>query len=149
MKIVNKILEKLLLKDKDIMDFKSSMDLCQLPVVTFYQGDKRFNFLLDTGSNNSIIDSSIIKQIKHKKSELTSTLMGMEGNPIDVPVCTITLYFNDKAYTYDYLIQDMSSAFGSIKKETGVNINGIIGSSFFNKFRYVLDFAELIAYSKK
>ena len=43
----------------------------------------------------------------------------------------------------------MSDAFGHIKKDTGVTVHGIIGSLFFNEFKYVLDFDELIAYSKK
>ena len=73
----------------------------------------------------------------------------MEGQTKQVKSCEITLYFGNKGYTYNYLINDMSQAFGQIKDSTGVNLHGIIGSKFFNKFRYVLDFAELIAYSKK
>ena len=46
-------------------------------------------------------------------------------------------------------MQDMTAAFGSIKKETGVTIHGILGAKFFNEFKYVLDFKELIAYSKE
>jgi hypothetical protein len=42
----------------------------------------------------------------------------------------------------------MKEAFGHMKQDTGVTLHGIIGSKFFNKFKYVLDFDELIAYSK-
>lgn len=149
MSIINKILKKFGHQDKNEMSFKTAMDLCSLPVVTFYQGEKRFNFLLDTGSTSCIIDSNILKDIKHDKSDMVSSLCGLEGNEVVVEACSITLYFNDRPYTYDYLMQDMSKAFGCIKQETGVTIHGIIGSSFFNEFKYVLDFAELIAYSKK
>lgn len=149
MKIIDKILEKFLLRDKDKMSFKTAMDLCNLPVVTFYQGNKRFNFLLDTGSNSCIINKSVLNSIDHAMIEADNDLFGMEGKPQKVDSCRIILYFNDRGYTFDYLIQDLSSAFGLIKKESGVTLHGIIGSSFFNKFKYVLDFAELIAYSKK
>ena len=57
--------------------------------------------------------------------------------------------YKDKDYEYPYVMQDMKAAFGSIKKETGVTIHGILGAKFFNEFKYVLDFKELIAYSKE
>ena len=35
------------IKKKEIMEFKTSMELSGLPFITFYQGDKAYNFLLD------------------------------------------------------------------------------------------------------
>lgn len=148
MKFLKNIINKMCPQDKGKISFKSAMDLCSLPVVTFYQGEQKLNFLLDTGSNDSIIDSTILKKVKHAKSDHTSLLFGLEGQAKEVSICKITLEYNTKEYVYDYLIKDMSAPFGTIKKQTGVVIHGIIGSSFFNKFKYVLDFAELIAYSK-
>ena len=146
--MLKKFLNKLFGKP-DVMSFKAGFDLTDMPVITLYQGDKKFNFLLDTGSTDSIIDSNILKEIDYKVKNAVSNLFGMEGQTKQVKSCEITLYFGNKGYTYDYLINDMSQAFGQIKEETGVNLHGIIGSKFFNKFRYVLDFDELIAYSKK
>ena len=146
--MLKKFLNKLFGKP-DVMSFKAGFDLTDMPVITLYQGDKRFNFLLDTGSTDSIIDSNILKEIDYKIKNTVSNLFGMEGQTKQVKSCEITLYFGNKGYTYNYLINDMSQAFGQIKDSTGVNLHGIIGSKFFNKFRYVLDFAELIAYSKK
>ena len=33
------------------MSFKESLDVIELLIVTFYQGDKKRNFILDSGSN--------------------------------------------------------------------------------------------------
>lgn len=147
--LIKKVLEKYLLKGVDIMSFKESVDLVELPVVTFYQGNKKLNFLLDTGSNNCIIDKNIVDTIEHEILNMTSNLFGMEGNKQRVNVCRIKMFYKENEYEYEYLIQDMKAAFDAIKQETGVTLHGILGSKFFNKFRYVLDFAELIAYSKK
>ena len=146
-----KIINKLLGKPKDSMSFMESMNLVNLPVVTFFQGDKRFNFLLDTGSNSSVIDNSVLKNIKHTitNNPDLSNIMGMDGILHQTQSCEITLYYKDREYTYGYIVQDMKEAFTSIKQSSGVTLHGIIGSSFFNKFKYVLDFDELIAYSKK
>ena len=145
--MIKKLINKILGKHNEI-SFKAGFDLTDMPVITLYQGDKKFNFLLDTGSTDSIIDSNILKEINYKVKNTVSNLFGMEGQTKQVRSCEITLYFGNKGYTYDYLINDMSQAFGQIKDSTGVNLHGIIGSKFFNKFKYVLDFDELIAYSK-
>ena len=147
--MIKKIIHKFLNIHPDAMSFQNSMDLAELPVVTFRQGDKKINFLLDTGSNNCIIDSNILKNIDHKMLDVETNILGLEGNAQKTGVCTIKMTYKDKEYEYPYVIQDMSAAFDSIKKETGVTVNGILGSKFFNEFKYVLDFDELIAYSKE
>lgn len=147
--MIKKIIHKFLNIHPDAMSFQNSMDLAELPVVTFRQGDKKINFLLDTGSNNCIIDSNILKNINHKMLDVETNILGLEGNAQKTGVCTIKMTYKDKEYEYPYVIQDMSAAFDSIKKETGVTVNGMLGSKFFNEFKYVLDFDELIAYSKE
>jgi hypothetical protein len=147
--MIKKIIHKFLNIHPDAMSFQNSMDLAELPVVTFRQGDKKINFLLDTGSNNCVIDSNILKSIDHKMLDVETNILGLEGNAQKTGVCTIKMSYKDKEYEYPYVIQDMSAAFDSIKKETGVTVNGILGSKFFNEFKYVLDFDELIAYSKE
>lgn len=147
--MIKKIIRKFLNIHPHAMSFQSSMDLAELPVVTFRQGDKKINFLLDTGSNNCIIDSNILKNIDHKMLDVETNILGLEGNAQKTGVCTIKMTYKDKEYEYPYVIQDMSAAFDSIKKETGVTVNGMLGSKFFNEFKYVLDFDELIAYSKE
>lgn len=147
--MIKKIIQKFLNIHPHAMSFQNSMDLAELPVVTFRQGDKKINFLLDTGSNNCIIDSNILKNIDHKMLDVETNILGLEGNAQKTGVCTIKTTYKDKEYEYPYVIQDMSAVFNSIKKETGVTVNGILGSKFFNEFKYVLDFDELIAYSKE
>ena len=146
--MLKKFLNKLFSKP-DIMSFKAGFDLTNMLIITFYQGEKKFNFLLDSGSTDCIIDGNILDKIDHKVKNTMSDLFGLEGQTKKVRNCEITLYFNNRGYTYDYLISDMSMAFGRIKEATGVNLHGIIGTKFFNKFKYVLDFDKLIAYSKK
>ena len=43
----------------------------------------------------------------------------------------------------------MSVPFSNMKKDHGVNLNGLIGSKFFNEYKYVLDFKDLKAYCKE
>ena len=49
---------------KDIMSLKESLDLTGVPIVTFTQDNIKYNFLLDTGSDVSYINSTIVDDIK-------------------------------------------------------------------------------------
>jgi hypothetical protein len=143
-----KLFNKFSGKNVEPMSFMESMNLTELPVVTFYQEDKKFNFLLDTGSSDCIIDSNILDQIEHEESDLQSNLFGLEGKRRLVKACRICLSYKGGQYEYDYLISDMKDAFTNIKQTTGVTLHGILGSKFFNTYKYILDFDKMIAYSK-
>ena len=115
---------------------------------TFNNGSK-LNFLLDTGANTSVINHSALDSISYKKEDGTGTLFGMEGNKIEVCYVTIPLEYKDKVYEDCFQVVDMSQSFNQIKSESGVTLHGVLGSMFFQKYQYVLDFKSLIAYSKK
>lgn len=147
------MLKKLFNKIFDIhpkaISFRESMDLTGLPMVTFYQGDRKYNFLFDTGSNDNIIDANVLDAVDYEKVNCENKLYGLDGKVHKVDRCNITFSYKDDVYPFDYLIKDMQAPFDLIKKECGVNLHGVIGSRFFNKFKYVLDFDALIAYTKK
>ena len=136
-------------KKRVSMSFKEAIDLVELPVVTFYNGGKKFNFLLDTGATLSVIDSNILNNFPHEKIEATGVLLGMEGNKIDVSYVRAPLVYKDKVYEEDFQVVDMAASFNEVKAESGVTLSGILGNSFFKRYQYVLDFNSLIAYSSK
>lgn len=132
------------------MSFKEAMDLVELPVVTFYNGDKKLNFLLDTGSNISQINSSVLPLLDHKKvEEKDMDVTGIEGNKVNTEFCEMTITYKGQEFVGEFCIHDLDDAFAIVKEESGVQIHGILGSLFFQKYKYVFDFASLIAYSKK
>lgn len=144
-KLFNKLFRR---NDVEVISFRQGFDLTNVPIVTLYQGEKRFNFILDTGSTHSIIDGNILDTIEHRMLEDMTDSYGIEGNRVQNNMCEISLFYKDREYKCDYVVCDMKKAFDNVKKESGVTLHGLIGSIFFNKYRYVLDFAELIAYSK-
>ena len=131
------------------MSFREAMDLAEMPVVTFYQGDKKFNFLLDTGSNYSHISKEAAKEIQGETIEAQAKVSGI-GEGTTSGVCRTTLSYKGADYDIDLSITDhLTDAFAAIKTETGVQVRGLIGNQFFQKHKYVLDFEELVAYTKK
>ena len=130
------------------MSFKESMNLTELPIVTFYNGSTKLNFLLDTGANLCVINSRSIDSLNYKKLDEKGSVFGMEGNSVDIDYISMDFTYNSKSYSSSFQVVDMQEAFDRIKQESGVTVHGILGSKFFEEYKYVLDFKELIAYTK-
>lgn len=132
------------------MSFKEAMDLAELPVVTFYNGNVKLNFLLDTGSNRNTINSTVLSSLNYKKiNEKDSPVIGFNGTASIAEFVEMDFTYKNRSYTSEFQVLDMQEAFSQVKAETGVQIHGILGSLFFQEYEYVLDFESLIAYSKK
>lgn len=131
------------------MSFRESMDLAEMPIVTFYQGDKKINFLLDTGSNHSLINAYCGIDLDFEATSMKSDICGINGEKIESKCAKIK--FTYKNFTFDYVFHvcDLNGAFASIKEDCGVNVHGILGNQFFKDYSYILDFDKLVAYSKK
>ena len=136
-------------RNDSCMSFRESMDLTELPVVTFYQGDKKINFLLDTGSNNSLINAYCGLDIEFNGTNVESEIYGINGEKIVAKCAKIKFSYKDFTFDYNFRVCDLSNTFETIKKETGVNIHGTLGNQFFKEYSYILDFDKLVAYSKK
>lgn len=136
-------------RHRDEMSFREAMDLAELPVVTFYQGTEKFNFLLDTGSNHSHISVEAEERIKGVPMVGSENVQGVGGAMAVDRAVNATIEYKSKSYEVLLLVgEHLSDTFRTIKETTGVQVHGILGSSFLSDNRYVLDFDELIAYSK-
>lgn len=130
------------------ISFKESMDLTELPVATFNCNRKKLNFLLDTGSNLSYINSSILSLLDHEIIDRESSVIGFEGNEVSTGSCKIAVTYKEKKFEEEFNIADLDAAFKVVKQESGVQLHGILGSRFFEKYKYIIDFKNLIAYMK-
>lgn len=131
------------------IDFSAGYNLTDLPIATFYQGEVKLNFLLDTGSNNNIINKSVIEDIKYIVTNKQANVYGMDGLDHSCPFYNVDIEYQGSHYPANFMVCDMSIAFSNIKKETGVLIHGILGSRFFKEHKSILDFSEFKAYFKK
>ena len=118
-----------------------------IPIATFHQGDIELNFIIDTGSDNNVIDCSILDKVEHTKTSNTTTLTGLGGTQT-VSSCIISFNNNDEKFSAEFLISDLKEAFGQIKACHAIPLHGMLGSRFLMKNNIVLDFNSLTAYSK-
>lgn len=136
-------------KKRENMSFREAMDLVELPIVTFYNKDTKLNFLLDTGSDLSYINKSILFSLEYEEVNESMNIISVGGNSQSLGCCDMTVTYRNQKFIDRFYVSDLDEAFGAIKAETGVQIHGILGSKFFAKYKYILDFESLIAYSKK
>ena len=133
------------------VSFSQGFSSPKLPIATFYQGDKELVLILDSGSDNNLIDASILPQFNHtmleKNPDDITHLAGVGGNTA-VSNCKLTFGCEDENYTEEFLVVDLKKSFDVIRKNHCVIVHGILGSNFMKKNNIVLDFKELAAYSK-
>lgn len=132
------------------ISFKEALDLTELPVVTFISKGRKLNFLIDTGANNSILNESVADKMKLECEEFEGVETNTAGGNINLnKIVNLVIKFDDKReYDECFLISNMDEAFNSVKAETGVMIHGILGSNFFARNKYIIDYDSLALYVK-
>lgn len=135
-------------KRKNEISFKEAIDLVGLPIVTFHINDRKLHFVLDTGANKSVLNAKIADKLGAAKRG-DSKMVGLDGTTKDCCYTTLDLTYKDSTYQENFQVVDMTATFREIKKMHGVTLHGVLGSSFMEKYKYVLDFKDMIAYSKK
>lgn len=131
----------------DRMSFRETMDLTGLPIVTFRQGENKFNFVLDTGAYSSIIDSRVLDKLQYTELEGKSIGYGIDGKEHHMDIVGIVLTYKDKDYSDAFRVLDMTASFDALKRDYGVTVHGLLSSAFFERYKYVLNYNELVAYS--
>ena len=135
-------------EDRVQFSFKESLDLTDLPIITFIHENKKLNFLLDTGASLSVINEDVLDKLTYDCTKETSTIMAMDGiKGTSYPIIEITLGYSNVTYREKFQVVNLSEVVDQLKQTYGVNLHGILGNRFFQRYKYVLDFDKLIAYS--
>jgi hypothetical protein len=134
---------------KTIIPFKESVDLVGMPIVTFTNNGEKLHFLLDTGSDDSYIIPSVLdKLVVLERTDKPTTIIMGSGNMDSLGEVALNISYKDYVFTNIFKIQALEDAFKSAFASRGVTVHGILGSIFFNKYNYILDFKELEATSR-
>ena len=141
-------------KNKNIslfaVSFSQGFTSPNIPIASFQQGDKDICFLLDTGSDDNVINKSALSYVDHQMDDdpaRRTTLSGVNGTT-EVEHCSVVFSCEDETYKVGFLIADLDEAFGAIKKGHSITIHGILGSKFLRTHNVIMDFKNLVAYSK-
>lgn len=104
-----------------------------------------FCFLIDSGATHNIVFSYVYEEIPQYFSALqdNSCLMGIEGTLQKTNQVEATISFDAKESRVIFSVMDANSAILQIQKESGVQIQGILGVPFLTQNKWILDFNNL------
>lgn len=125
-----------------------------LLIASFRNGNKDYNFLIDTGSDTSHINNRIIKKfkdtekIKSEKYEKIEVSTGNGTTLVDSTMIKIPLYYHNELYSEVFLPLDLEESFKGLKEEMGIQLHGILGNTFFKSYNFIIDFSDITVYSK-
>lgn len=137
----------------DKISFKEELLKSKLgsPTIRLNVEGKMCNFLLDTGANVNIINKSVFDKInKGKNLEVISSDDNITfGNGTSKLDGQVILNFSHKRFKFKdtFEVLDLSESFGSLASQ-GLELDGILGSSFFKDNQWSVDFNEMVIWVK-
>lgn len=143
-------IKRIAIRSKRIaIPFKESMDLIHIPIVTFTNNNVKLHFLLDTGSDDSYISPSVLPSLILKNKIASSNKILGAGNEIaSDEIVIVDLLYKTEIFETPLRVANLPNVF-SEKGVRGITIHGVLGSIFFERHKYQIDFDTYEAYPKK
>lgn len=129
----------------DKINFYADTTKVGMPFIKIKEGDLEGSiFLLDTGSNNSLMFGYAYEQVKQRmhKIDCCTTHWGIEGKPMQVSSVGGKLTFDGQDYDMSFLLLEDDIAGKMLSEELGFTIAGIIGTAFMSEHDWVIDFSK-------
>lgn len=114
-----------------------------LPLLIVKAQAKNLCFLLDTGSNINILDKKVAEFFRLPAGSTQHRQFGIDGTLRTTNVVEMTFSLEEREYKAAFSVMDLSSAFGKVEEESGIQIHGLLGCSFMEQQKWVLDFENL------
>ena len=114
-----------------------------LPLILIKAQAKNLCFLLDTGSNINVLDRRVAEFFQLSSGTVQRQQFGIDGTLQTTDVVKLTFSLEEREYKADFSVMDLSSAFGKVEEESGIQIHGLLGCSFMEQQKWVLDFEKL------
>ena len=119
-----------------------------LPLIVVQHEKSELCFLLDTGSTFNLIRAMVAQMLNCPTQDSTISIHSLTGSQDEQKGVEISFIFEDMTFHEQFICCELSEGFNAIEKETGVQIHGILGSNFFLKHGWIIDYDKMIVYSK-
>ena len=114
-----------------------------LPLLIVKAQVKSLCFLLDTGSNINVLDKRVAEFFQLSGGTVRQQQFGIDGELRTSNIVEFSFSLEEREYKADFSVMDLSSAFGKVEEESGIQIHGLLGCSFMEQQKWVLDFENL------
>lgn len=112
-----------------------------IPYVTLDIQGNPMNMIVDTGCGISMLAVPAIKnfELLYKKSNRRVALSAITSDKVEAGAITIDFNIGKHNVSEDFFLQDVED-FGNFKKMYGIEMHGLLGSSFFDANNCKIDF---------
>lgn len=118
-----------------------------LPLLIVNAQAKNLCFLLDTGSNINVLDKRVAEFIQLPKSKNKQQQFGIDGTLQTSAIVELAFSLEEREYKAAFSVMDLSLAFGKVEEESGIQIHGLLGCSFMEQQKWVIDFDKLCLFT--
>ena len=115
-----------------------------LPLLIVQAQAKNLCFLLDTGSNINVLDRRVAEFFQLSEGTAKQRQFGIDGELQTTDIVELAFSLEEQEYKANFSVMDLSSAFGKVEEESGIQIHGLLGCSFMEQQKWILDFENLI-----
>ena len=118
-----------------------------LPLLILKAQAKNLCFLLDTGSNINVLDRRVAEFFQLSGGTAKQRQFGIDGELQTTDIVELAFSLEKQEYKANFSVMDLSSAFGKVEEESGIQIHGLLGCSFMEQQKWILDFEKLCLYT--
>lgn len=132
------------------LDFKNNFKKHKLPILTLIFNGNKYNFLMDTGADINMLNKSafdIINQDAKAKIEGNFNI-STAGGDMNSELTTLNFKYGNKKFIENFTIINVDAAFNNVLIDNGIQLHGVLGSSFFEKHKWSLDFDNMVVWTK-
>lgn len=131
-----------------MFSFEDTIGIVKVPVVSFEHNGKTVNFIIDSGASHSIIDSACIDEFEYKpiESANSTSVRGINGDKVKTALAYVEL--TSEGHTFSDVFQVCPVPTLKWQEEKyGIHISGLLGSQFLKKYRFLINYKHLNAYT--
>ena len=122
----------------------NGLNKVQLPIIHVKIENKYLCFILDTGSTCSLIDSSVVEYFKDIVEPVGDyCISGIEGTKHKVDIVALPFNYEGQIYKHKFCVKPLLDAFKSIENESGIQVQGLLGTDFLLENKWILNFNKL------
>lgn len=118
-----------------------------IPLLIVKAQAKNLCFLLDTGSNINVLDRRVAEFFQLSGGTAKQRQFGIDGELRTTDIVELAFSLEEQEYKANFSVMDLSSAFGKVEEESGIQIHGLLGCSFMEQQKWILDFERLCLYT--
>jgi predicted aspartyl protease len=140
---------KMVKKNGDKLEFNNDYNNHKIPVIKLCFEGEKYNFLIDTGADVNLLNKSVFNEItKGNVETLTNGMIQTASSEVKSEKADLSFKYINKQFTENFVLFDLDVAFKNMLIDRNIQLHGVLGSEFFKKHRWSVDFDNMVIWTK-